>query len=162
LDDEFKSPFVFNANTAAFVSLIYKCSKDINNAANFQRKMVKHINPKAGTIDKMFAFPTSQHCETNPERMKKVFADVGQALQMLAVNENETTTLLPNTKRRKINLHVDGLTARNFRKLRYNLTRKLMEMGASKYIKPMIDALDQITCQHDILHKSRMHCNDCI
>jgi len=153
---------VFDADTASFVLVIDGCSKDINNAANFQTKMVKHINPKAGIIEKMFPFPISQHCETNHEGTKKVFEDVGQAFQMFAVNENGTTKLLPNAKRRKINLHVDGLTAQNFRKLRYNMTRKLTELGASKYIKPMIEALDQITCQHDIFCETRMHRNDCI
>jgi len=160
--DESHSNFVFDAHTAAFVSLIDGCSKDINNASNFQTKMVKHINPKAGTIDKMFAFPISQHCETSHEGMNKVFVDVGQAFQMFAINQNGTTKLLPNAKRRKINLYEDGSTARNFRKLRYNLTRKLTEMGSLRYIKPMIDALDQITCQHDLFHETRMHRNDSI
>ena len=73
--------------------------------------------------------------------MKKVCADVGQAFQMFAVNENGTTKLQPNAKKRKINLHVDGLTARNFRKLKYNLTRKLTEMGAMNYIVPMLEVL---------------------
>ena len=103
--------------------------------------MVKRLNPKVGTINRMIAFPISQHCETNHKGMKKVCADVGQAFQMFAVNENGTTKLQPNAKKRKINLHVDGLTARNFRKLKYNLTRKLTEMGAMNYIVPMLEVL---------------------
>ena len=68
---------VFDPKTAAFVQLIENCSKYIDNAAKFQKNMVKHINPKAGTIDRKFAFPISKHCETSHEGMKKVFADVG-------------------------------------------------------------------------------------
>jgi len=142
--------FVFDSKTAAFVLLVDECSKDIDNASKFQKRMVNHINPKAGTIDRMFAFPISQHCETTHEGMKKVYADVGQAFQLFAVEENGTTKLQPNAKRRKINLHVDGLTARNFRRLRYNLTRKMTEMGSMRYIVPMLESLDQFTCQHPL------------
>jgi len=94
--------------------------------------------------------------------MKKVYADVGQEFQIFVVNENGTTKLQPNAKKRKINLHVDGLTAPNFRSLKYNLTRKLTEMGSMKYIVPMIEALDQITCQHDLFHETCLHRQDCI
>jgi len=154
--------FVFDSKTAAFVLLLDECSKEIDNASKFQKRMVKHLNPKAGTIDRMFAFPISQHCKTTHEGMKKVYADVGQAFQMFALNENGTTKLHPNAKKRKINLHVDGLTARNFRKLKYNLTRKLTEMGSVNYIVPMLEALERITCQHDLFHETRLHCQDCI
>ena len=123
---------------------------------------MKQLNPKAGTIDQMMAFPISQHCETSHEGMKKVFAEMGVAFRMFTVAEDGSTMLHPNAKRRKTNLHVDGLSARNFRKLPFNLTRKLTEMGTSKYVMAVIESLTRITVQQDCFHETRMHRQDCI
>ena len=81
---------------------------------------------------------------------------------MFSVGQNGPTQLLPNAKRRKINLQLDSLSARNFRKLRYNLTRKLTEMGSTKFIGPMVESSDQFTCQHDLFHETCMHHQDCV
>jgi len=84
--------------------------------------MVKQLNLKAGTIDKMVTIPISQHCVTSHEGMKMFFAQMGDALSMFSVTDDGSTKLQPNTKQRKINLHVKGLSASNFRKLPFNLT----------------------------------------
>ena len=68
-------------NKTGFMRLIEEMSTAIDSAAKFQTSMVKKMNPKAGLVDKMFAFPISQHCETTHEGMKKVFAEMDQALR---------------------------------------------------------------------------------
>ena len=145
--------FAFDEKMTEFVQLIDDCSKEIDQAAKFPRGIVKKLNPKAGTIDRMVAFPISQHCETSHEGMKMVFAEIGAAYRLFSVTDDGSTKLRPNTKRRKINLHADGLSARNFRKLPYNLTQTLTEMGSSRYVMAMIESLEQFTAQHDYFHE---------
>ena len=69
--------FSLDEKMADFVQLMEDCSKEIDQASKFTRDIVKRLNPKAGTIDRMVAFPISQHCETTHEGMKKVHANVG-------------------------------------------------------------------------------------
>ena len=145
-----------------FVQLMEDCLKEIDRAAKFTRNIVRRLNPKAGTIDKMVAFPISQHCETSYESMKKVFTEMGEVFRMFSVADDGITIRHPNAKRRKMNLHLDGLSARNFRKLPFNLTSKLTETGSSKYVMAMIISLTQITVQNDYFHETRMHRQDCI
>jgi len=114
--------FMLDQKMSDFVQLVEDCSKEIDRASNFTQNIVKRLNPKAGTFDKMVAFRLLQHCETSHEGMKKVFAEMGEEFRMFSVSEDGSTMLRPNAKRWKINLHVDGLSARNFRKLPFNLT----------------------------------------
>lgn len=72
------------------------------------------------------------------------------------------STLTPTTKKRRINLCVDALSAKMFRSLELNLTKKLTEMGASEYVEALLEALKSFTCQHDYLHEHRMHRQDVI
>ena len=40
-------------------------------AESFDRDTVKKVNPKAGTVDQMFAWGITPHCETSHEGMRK-------------------------------------------------------------------------------------------
>jgi len=103
--------FSLDEKMTDFVQLMEDCSKEIDKASKFTRDIVKKLNPKAGTIDRIVAFPIPQHCETSHEGMKKVFAEMGVAFRMFTVAEDGSTMLRSNAKQRKINLHVDGLSA---------------------------------------------------
>ena len=69
---------------------------------------------------------------------------------------------LPNAKRRKINLLVDQLTVKNFRSLKYKLTKQLTQLGSGEWVYPALEALERCTCQHNYLHENRMHWSDAI
>ena len=158
LDDSYE----FDTNTSNFMSIIEQCQTELKTNTDLPSNITKYLNPNAGDVDQMIAFPISSHCETTHEGMKMVYTAMANDFRMFTVADNGTTTILPNAKRRKINLHVDGLSSRNFRKLKFNLSRKLTEMGGRRFIHTMIDCLDQFTVQHDYLHETRMHRQDCI
>ena len=154
--------YEFDTNTSNFMSIIEQSRTELRTATDFPTNITKYLNPNAGEVDQMIVFPISSHCETTHKGMKMVYAAMASDFHMFTVADNGTTAILPNAKRRKINLHVDGLSSRNFRKLKFNLSRKLTEMGGRRFIQTMLDCLDQFTVQHDYLHETRMHRHDCI
>eukprot|EP00956_Cyclotella_meneghiniana_P031332 scaffold81936_cov56-Cyclotella_meneghiniana.AAC.3 len=152
-----------------FVSATKLASKEMDRCSKFEADLVQHINPNVDKVDKMFAFPLSPHCETSHEGMLKVYAELGQSYRMFNIEDTSTPTgavgrcsLTPTTKKRKINLCVDALSAKMFRALLLNLTKKLTELGSHQYVEPLLDALEQFTVQHDYLHEHRMHRQDVI
>ena len=139
-----------------FVTSMKEASKAVNQARTFEIDLVRHINPLSTTVDKMFAFPLSPHCETTHEGMKMVFADMGQSFRMFNVDESGKARNLPNSKDRKVHLCVDALSSKMFRHLKMNLTKKLSELGSGPYVEPLLKALEGFTVQHDYLHEHRM------
>ena len=96
------------------------------------------------------------------------FADIGRSFRLFDIDESNIegqlgrSTLTPTTKDRRIHLCVDALSAKMFRSLELNLTKKPTEMGSSDYIEALLESLKSITCQHDYLHEHRMHRQDVI
>eukprot|EP00956_Cyclotella_meneghiniana_P022470 scaffold42566_cov60-Cyclotella_meneghiniana.AAC.1 len=142
--------------------------KEIDAARKFQRDLVHHVNPNAGQVDKMFAFPLSPHCETSHEGMLMVYADMGKSFRLFDIEESNTggvvgrCSLTPTSRKRKINLCVDALSSKMWRSLELNLTKKLTEIGSSQYVESLLNALSSFTCQHDYFHENRMHRQDVI
>jgi hypothetical protein len=145
-----------------FVECLRGLSKQVDQAINFETDLVRHLNPNVGQVDKLFAFPMSPHCETTHEGMMKVFTDIGKSMQMFDVDDGGRACLHPNAKKRNIHLCVDALSAKMFRHLKLNLSKKLAELSSGQYAEPLIEALEQFTCQHDYLHEHRMHRQDII
>ena len=111
----------------------------------------------------MFVWGIEPYNETSHEGMRKVFYKLGQNLQMFKVDEDTfQCRQLPNANKRRIHFCVDQLSARNFRHLTIELTKKLTELSGSKIILPILETLSQFTCTHDHLHEIRMHRNDAI
>lgn len=151
-----------------YMTCIKSAQREIDRARKFETDLVKHINPNVGVVDKMFAFPLSPHCETSHEGMLMAFADMARQYHMIDIDESQIdgmlgrSTLTQTTKKRKINLCVDALSAKMFRSLELNLTKKLTEMGSAEYVEALLDSLKSFTCQHDYLHEHRMHRQDVI
>ena len=91
-----------------------------------------------------------------------VYAVMGEAFEMFAPDATRRMHLLPNAKSRRIDLCVDALSSRNFRFLKYDLTRKAAKIGGAAFVTAMIEALKQFTVQHDYLHEIRIHQQDAI
>lgn len=151
-----------------YITSVHSVRKEIDAASKCQHDLVHHINPNAGVVDKMFAYPLSPYCETSHEGMLMAYADLARNLRMVDIIDNDLdrnlgkTTLTPSTKSRRINLCVDALSAKMFRSLKLSLTRKLTEIGSADYVEALLTALDSFTCQHDYLHEHRMHRQDVI
>ena len=124
--------------------------------------MVKNVNPKAGSVDQMFAWGITPHCETSHDGMKKVYAEIAESFRLVQSNEKGRYVALPNTKRRRINGYGDALSIRNFSCLSYNITRQLTQLRNNEYILPLLESLKQMSMQSDYLHETRFHCQDCI
>jgi hypothetical protein len=154
-----------------FVEAMSLASAEVHRARNFETDLVSHLNENAKSVDQMFVFSMSSHCEGTHDGMLRVFTDMAKSLRMIDVDEGEgksganrlgKSSLLPNTKKRKIHLCVDQLSAKMFRHLKLNLTKKLTELGSGEYVEPLLEALEQFTVQHDYLHEHRMHRQDVI
>ena len=82
---------------------------------------------------------------------------MGVAFGFFTYDTDGCCFLLRNATKRRVNFCVDGLSSRNFRALKLDLTKKLAEMGNAPYVKAALDALQQMTVQHEYLHETRMH-----
>eukprot|EP00986_Skeletonema_menzelii_P013053 scaffold7400_cov122-Skeletonema_menzelii.AAC.2 len=153
---------VYDEATSSFIEAISEASSLIAAAASFQKDIVQQINPNARTVDQMFLFPIIPYSETSKNEMKMTYAELGRYFELFEIDDRGKVVTVKGSEKRRINLCVDALSARNFRELEYNLTRKLGEMGASPYVKAMIDVLHCITIEHDYLHETRFHRLDCI
>lgn len=91
-----------------------------------------------------------------------VYADLGQYLRLFDIDDSGRAALHPNTEHRRIHLCVDGLSAKMWRYLKFNLLKKLSELNSAQYVEPLLEAFKQVTVQHDYLHEIRMHCQDVI
>lgn len=150
-----------------FVLAMLLASQQVDEANKFEADLVAHLNENHKQTDRLFAFPLSPKCETSHEGMMKVFADIGESLRFFDVEEGEgddlgRATTVPTSKKRKVHLCVDQQSAKMFRHLKMNLTKKLTELSSGKYVEPLLEALDQFTVQHDYLHEHRMHRQDVI
>jgi hypothetical protein len=150
-----------------FVAAMLLLSQQIDEANKFKADLVAHLNKNHKQTDRLFTFPLSPNCETSHEGMMKVFADIGESLRFFDIEEGESedlgrATSLPTAKKRKVHLCVDQLSAKMFRHLKMNLTKKLTELSSGKFVEPLLEALDQFTVQHDYLHEHRMHRQDVI
>eukprot|EP00984_Skeletonema_dohrnii_P009331 scaffold3571_cov78-Skeletonema_dohrnii-CCMP3373.AAC.3 len=153
---------VHDESTTFFIRAIRDAAPSIAAAASFQRDIVQQINPNAGKVDRMYLFPIIPYSETSNNEMKMAYAEMGKCLQLFEIDDKGRVLTVENSDKRRINLGVDALSARNFRELEYTLSRKLGEVGASPYVKAMIDSLSQITVENDYLHETRFHRLDCI
>jgi hypothetical protein len=104
----------------------------------------------------------SPHCETSHEGMKMVYADLGQYLRLFDVDDSGRAALHDNAQWRRIHLCVDGLSAKMWRYLKFNLLKKLTELNSAQYVEPLLEAFKRFTVQHDYLHEIRMHRQDVI
>ena len=57
------------ATQQQYISSMETVTKEINAASKYQHDLVHHINPNAGVVDKMFAYPLSPYCKTSYEGM---------------------------------------------------------------------------------------------
>lgn len=62
-----------------YLSCIDGVQREIDLARKFETDLFRHINPNAGQVDKMFAFPLSPHCETSHEGMLMAFVDIAKS-----------------------------------------------------------------------------------
>eukprot|EP00956_Cyclotella_meneghiniana_P024028 scaffold47887_cov21-Cyclotella_meneghiniana.AAC.1 len=132
----------------AYISSIKTVQKEIDMARKFQYDLVKQLNPNVG--------------------MLMAYADIGKSFRMFDIEESNVdgtvgcAPLTPTSKKRKIYLCVDALSAKIFCSLELNLTKKLTEIGSSEYVEALLSALSLFTCQHNYLHEHRMHRQDVI
>ena len=158
---------VFNIGSteaeSEFVSLMKHASSAMDRAAKFETDLIGHLNPLAHVVDKIFIFPLSPHCETSHEGMKMVYSDLCQYFQLVHVDEKiGGVTLQSSAKDQKVFLCVDALSAKQFRVLYLNLTKKLSELGSTDSIMQLLLAYELFVVQHDYLHEHRMHRQDVI
>ena len=145
-----------------FVNLMKIASPAMDRAAKFETDLIAHINPLADIVDKIFIFPLSPHCETTHEGMKMVFTDLCQHFQLIHIDKKGLVALQSSANDRKVFLCVDALSAKQFRILYFNLTKKLSELGNTQTIEQLLRAYELFVCQHDYLHEHRMHRQDVI
>ena len=152
----------YDSRTIAFIEIIENASKEVDCAMKFETDIVRLINPGAGTVDKMFAWGITPYCETSHEGMKKTFTQLAQSFQLVDVSDDGRVSLLPNAEQRMVNFFGDGLSARNFSCLKYNITRQLTHLSNMEDVVALLVALRRCTMQMDYLHETRMHRQDCI
>ena len=148
--------------TTLFIDAITDASPSMAAAASYHKDIVQQINPNAGKVDRIFLFPIIPYSETSSNQMKMAYAEMGKYFQLFEIDNDGKVHAVKGSEKRRINLGVDALSARNFRELEHSLTRKLGEVGATPYVKTMIDALSQFTVENDYLHETRFHRLDCI
>ena len=88
-------------------------------------QLVKHINPNAGMIDRMFAWPIAPFDETSHSGMMKTWTKMGQAFRLFDVDKHGRAYPVRNANKRKINLCVDALSSRNFRRCPVKFAKKI-------------------------------------
>lgn len=149
-------------NTVAFLEEISSCGKEIECASTFRSTVTAILNPTKGELGRMFAFGIIPYSETAHSTMKMVYAKMGEQFQLFQPKKNGDFEFLPNAEHRMIDLCVDQLSARNFRMLRCNLSRKAAKIGGAKKVLPLLQALNRFTVQHDYLHETLLHRQDAI
>ena len=157
-------PFSNSANQKkAFATLMESCNTEIDIALKLSSGIVKLVNPKWRTPDKMFCWGIIPYCETSYEGMMKVFYTLGEAFKMFVVDEDAThVRTLPNLNKHCINLCVDGLSLCNCRFLHLNLIKTLTNLTSAKFVLPLLECWSRFICIHDYFHETRLHCRDLI
>ena len=146
----------------SFIHTIEAASSAVDCAAQFNSDIIKLVNPSSQHVDEMFAWPIAPFEETSHKGMKMTFTQLMQSFCMVHVDERGTVTSLPNAKRRRIHFFGDGLSARNFSCLKYNISRQLATLSDILGVKALLSALDCCTMQMDYLHENGFHKQDCI
>ena len=117
------SPLIYNENTMRFGQVLEEASAEVDAARKYQTDVVKLINPKSGTTDKIFCFPITPYNETSHEGMKMTYSVILESLQFVEADDNGRYKSLPNAKHRKVHFRCDGLSSKNFAPLPINLIR---------------------------------------
>ena len=73
-------PLVYGINTSIFLSMVDNGSQQLHQATNFETDVIKILNRKAGTTDRLFAFPLSPFSETDFAGMKMAFIRMAESL----------------------------------------------------------------------------------
>ena len=127
-----------------------------------QTDVVKLLNPKLGTRNKIFLFPVSRYNETSHERMKMIYSTMVESLQFVKADDQGRYTALSNTRKRKVYFRCDGLSSRNFSALPINLTWQMSQIDSAQHGMPLIETSKNTTVFHDYFHETQMHQPDCI
>lgn len=155
------TPIEYDRRTEGFMQIISKAAPDVDCARKFETDIIGLVNPAAATADQMFAWPIALFCETSHEGMKIVFTQLMQSFQMVDVDDNGECRALPNAKRRRIHFFGDGLSARIFLCLKFNISRQLATLSNQESVKALLQTLDCCTMQMDYLHENGFHKQYC-
>ena len=156
------SPVVYDKRTEGFMHVFEAASSEVDCAVKFETDLIRLVNPNSAVVDRMFAWPIAPFCETSHDGMKKVFTQLMQSFRMVDVNDSGLCVALRNAKRRRIHFFGDGLSARNFSCLKYNISRQLATLSCLDSVKALLQSLDRCTMQMDYLHENGFHKQDCI
>ena len=96
------SPLIYDENTMRFGRVLEEALGEVNPATKYQSDVVKLINPKSGSTDKIFRFPITPYNKTSHEGMKMTYSAIMEALQFVEADDNGRCIALPNAKNRKV------------------------------------------------------------
>ena len=88
-DDKAPPEIEYHESTTSFMNLVEKASQQFHCADMFEQDMVKNVNPKAGSVDQMFAWGITPHCETSHDGMKKVYAEIAESFRLVQSDEGQ-------------------------------------------------------------------------
>ena len=148
--------------TAAFLELVDQCRKEFYQASKFERDLVSHLNPNCKNPNRLFVWGIIPHDETSYSGMMRVYYKLGANLQFFEMKEDGRCHALQDAILRTIHFCVDQLSARNFRALLKELTKRLTELGGAEKIMPLLEIYQQFTCTHDYFHETDIHRQDVI
>jgi hypothetical protein len=153
---EYSSSIRDNADKRSvdLVSGMTAASQILYSVKNFEMRLIKHVNPHAGSVDECFTAPVIHHDETSRKGMMKTFLELAKHMQLLTYEMDGEMIgkgkLLPNALKRVVNLQVDALSSQNYRSLLLHFTKKLTELSSSSHVIDIIKALKRTTCQHSV------------
>ena len=96
------SPLIYDENTMRFGKVLEEASVEVDAARKYQTDVVKLINAKSGTTDRIFCFPLTPYNKISHEGMKMTYSAIMEALQFVEADDNGRCIALPNAKNRKV------------------------------------------------------------
>ena len=82
-------PITYDGNTMRSGEVIARVKSDVDAAKKSQTDMVKLLNPKPGTPDRMFCFPITPYNETSHEGMRMTHGKMMESLQFVKAGDND-------------------------------------------------------------------------
>ena len=89
-DDNDRTPpslITYDENSMRFGRVLEEETAEVDTATKFQTDVVKILNPKSGTRDKIFCFPMTPYNETSHEGMKMTYSTMMESLQFVQADD---------------------------------------------------------------------------
>ena len=89
-----------------FGRVIEEASVEMDAVRKFQTDVVKLLNPKSGTYDKIFCLLITPYNEKSHKGMKITYSTMMELLQFVKADDQRRYTALPNAKKEKFTTDV--------------------------------------------------------